>query len=460
MNKIWKKCGKIIANSNGHIVQSRACPCPYYAVIGVISRATDNECSVSSQVSVYFVQNGKIMYNGECIEINCKIGKSAEKTFNNTIYTFYTLLIEEDETKFKQKFYSECGYTENYPSIFNQNNQLTYQARNCINNYWLGYFRNNYLLNFQLNGQIRGQCWWQQAGMHEEAYTTYYYDYCYNEDDPYDDCQGTIWDGDRIASCGGNCTKHTYEEKYPDHTLSVGSESYFLDPAGYDNLYYIYVRGGGYWDGHEYHETCGDYQNALSTMSSVNSQIEAIAQNKNAYVIYPGSHWYYGSKSTGGFTETCSNSNKLCIQFSYGSGAFDNYYGDIRQVSQMYRWGRFKISRTANTPNFAQGVKFKMIIKDIKQNTGLGNESYSEETSTSTISLTFGNDWNQSLPLATDITLWTLLKNVTCSGDNISDYSIESQPIVNDWAGEYGSRWNQNVKTETIQVKLVALEYI
>jgi len=92
-------------------------------------------------------------------------------------------------------------------------------------------------------------------------------------------------------------------------------------------------------------------------MGEINAYISEFGADTSTYGIYNGSG-YYGSRGTGESTHTCTNGNNLCTTFTYTSGPFENYYGDLSNDVTMYRWAKFKVERTNLTPLEAIGVRF------------------------------------------------------------------------------------------------------
>ena len=506
---LWMKCGKLLTNGGGTLINCRTCPCGYYAVFGIKYRPIDqntlqptNTCSWSYMVIPAEVIDGRIYWTEYgptvCIEVNKNLGRCGYRKvvtdcwqdcaqwdydtwecLQTETYCYFCYEIEvymisycyDSYDDFAEAFYTPCNVSPSngsYPAIwetyYGGQKYITSTAYNCVQTYWNKAFCDKYMLNFTLRYQILGQCWWQNAGITEYQMATEYYDYCYN-DSTGSWCQNATYDSDyRIISCNDpGCTIHTEQWQYQQYPLSVGCQVYMLQASSGIQFRY-YNAGGGYWDGSQYHETCSDRAAAYAAMGPCNQHINSIASVKSNYVIYSDS--YYGSKGTGTWTTTCNNSNNLCINWSYSSGPFQNYYGSITNATIMYRWSQFKLERTSNTPSTATGVKFEMTLIHTLQNDGQGNVSSSTSSSVTNVTLNFGDSYNTSLPLALDITLWTLIKNIVCDARN--EWCVEendgckiyAQPITNDYGGQYGGRWDQNVKRDTYSISLKAIEYV
>ena len=503
---------KIVSKEN-KIISCNKCPCGnYYTILGFKFRTLNqdtmqpyNSCGWQYTVQPIQVNNGKIRWsNYGCdlqIAIDQKINSVTTHKFKENCWedcyqynyetddcmdphTYCDCVIEVqihnlvgrigNYEKFAQLFYKNSNITPDvygtYPAIWEDYYgyyYLTTAANNAIDNYWKKLFLDNHALNFTIRYQILGQLWWQNAGTIQWKMVTIYDDFCYNDQTQTWCDNQTRDENGRIIACNEpGCTVHTEMYQYQDYPMSVGCTVYMLLPTpnngSYEQAAYkmhnavASIDEGASW----FNPTCLEYRDAYAAMQPCNQHIRSIAADKSKYTMYYGGG-YYDTKGTGTWTSTCINSNNVCVSWDYSSGPFQNFYGSIENATILYHWSQFKLQRTGDTPVDAVGIKFELTLTRTQQNDGKGNISKQVTSLVQEIIVNFDEDYNTNLPTALDITLWTLIKNIECNNDDCSNdgCQIFAQPITNDYSNAYRNRWDQNVKRDSYNVHLRALEY-
>lgn len=482
----WEKCGKILTDDSGSIVNCDYSPCGYYSVFGIKFRYLNkdtmqpqNKCKWYYDVFPAEVKQGKLIWhNGHeiCLQVSQNLGKCGYKkvklgcmqdcvqwdeNWENCIkwqqYCGFVAEIEvynlsgcyDDYNKFKQYYYSKCEdiQSDSYPDIF-QNSYgyptLTWQASNCLNNYWKPYFSKNYLLNYQLIYTRHQQRWWQYIAYGFWVNKTYYYCTC-------DD--GTSYDLDNgDQDCGQTCHKESYQME--DHQSGIGGycwrQGLNSEWEKYDEL--SIVTGGYYgysdkcWsrDYPCYVEDCCDYVSSFNTTGVTGSHIMTNATIKDKY-------WNKGEEYT-----TCQNSNNVCTNFYYEAKCHDNYYWSATNARFHFGWSKVTLQKTDFTPENAIGIKFILTLTRTKKNTGKGNEA-EEITSTQQEVDLFFDEVYEELPLLNHVnTLNVISHDITCNDDcsyNESG-SIYTEPAIN-WGNHV-----QNVLSDRMDVEFYAVDYI
>lgn len=176
----WEKCGKLIADSSGKLIDCDFSPCPAYAVFAFVERSltpanpdgTVSNCSSSYAYAMPCeIKNGHIctsdMYGGggkkkiklhsEDFEGKCGYWKGCtgewqdcaewDENGENCIReeTYYDGCVQvkvyrltpcfEEFSEFKQAFFEPCGFEGDFPEIFDSWG-ITGEAYDCLYNYW------------------------------------------------------------------------------------------------------------------------------------------------------------------------------------------------------------------------------------------------------------------------------------------------------------------------------------
>lgn len=477
MKQFWTKCNKFITDGY-YLLHCKNCPCGYYAVFGIKYRDIDpitqepkSDCSWRYDVKPYEVLDNKIFwqYGNFCIQVDrvkgkCGYKKACGYSYENcqewnedyteclktTIEYSSCYEVEvynltgctESLEDFKMIFYQNCGYVDYLPEIWTYSygyKYLSWEAEDCVNNYWNREFSKLYLLNFSFVSTIKGQCWWQSVCHPIYEYKTE----CYTYDDGTQDCY-----------------------TYADHQTGEGGNCYMMGFDGNDTeTHALTVKTGGWYGTDDtncitypcYHSDCCVNIGTFASLATTTPHIQQYILNKAEYGVYKGG-WYNGSKGTGTTTLTCKNSDNLCCEFSYESHCGDNYYGSMTQATFYFRWGVFSIARTPETPEEAKGVSLELTIKETKTNTGLGNESSETKATVAYLNLPFDTVFEE-LPLATDVNLLGIVESPRCSNDcKNTEGELKISPYVMfGWAGV--TPYEQDVKSHKFDVKIKVLEY-
>lgn len=482
----WAKCGKILTDQSGAVVNCDVSPCGFYTVLGFKYRYLNqdtmqphNKCAWYYDVQPFQVKDGKIQWNYDmcnvCINISQKAGLVAKKKFKKGCYTecyewneagecidqyehcdcvmqvqIYNLAgCFDDFNKFAQFFYSKGNISPDsngkYPEIWENWYGTEYpsdSAHQAIENYWNRYFCDRYMMNYKLNYTNHEQRYWQWVAYQD--WETYTQCYCYNDEGSY-----SIGESE---SCSDGYQKQCYIME--DHPLSIGGYAYQEScNNAFTPMHQLYVKAGGYYGYSDdcynkdypcYLEDCCDYVASLNTTGETGAFIMEGSKIKQRYC------------DKGNSTHDCRNSNSMCTNWSYSASCFDNYYWDPTNARFHFGWSKVTCQRNDLTPDYAKGVKFEVTLKRTKKNTGRGNESSSTTEQKFQLSLMFDQVF-EDLPLLDNInTLKVIDHGYKCNSDcEYEEYSgITTQPAVN-WGGH-----EQNVLSDNMDVSFVAIEYI
>lgn len=479
----WAKCGKILTDGTA-IINCPSNPCGWYSVFGIRYRNLDSNTMLpSNQCSWYYdvfpaqVKDSKVVWTNAynvCITVQQKSGLVAkgkkrqgcldscvqwDQNFENCLrwqqycqfciqYQLFNLSDCFDTyDKFAQFFYDKCGVSADsngkYPDIFSTYYGTVYpteQAYNCVNNYWMKYFCDKYLLNFNLTVYNMSQ-WWILSGVHIQRQLEYH---CYCPDTGIQ-TQGRCQD----SSCN--------QSVYPGAYLSIGA---YGDQNTSEHRHgsivrskYVVAVTADELGQKETMEDCCRQNAAREKIGQINQFFVESINNKNNY--------------TQSRTDTlgCTNSNNLCKSFQYNSFPYDNYYGSMDQVRFDIQWRKLLLTKNDNTPSDAKGVKFELKLRNKKYDTG-GTEQvvFSDQTTTTYINLMFGQEYTD-LPLANYVNngmTYVSIKpceidNGYCVSDWESNIETKNQPHVTYW---YQDHYDNEVKRNYIKVDLKAIQYI
>lgn len=485
----WAKCGKILTNENGTIINCPSNPCGYYSVFGIKYRWLDSEtmqpyntCSWYYSVFAAQVKDSKIQWNdmySVCIQVSQNIGLVAKKkvkegcwmdcaqwdqNWQNCIreYQYCDFCVEievyniagcfDDYGKFAQFFYGKCGREPDsngkYPNIFQTSWGYVYmtgEAWDCIENFWNRYFCNLYMLDYKINIQQMNQYWILYSSYSEYQYETYCE--CY--------CDGYWQVTDENGNCPDGCTKQCYEiGGYPINIGAYGDQN--TAEHGHGTIVrskFVEAVSESQLGEKQYLDDCCRINAARGKIGEINSFMMEHVNKKESYTLG-------GTDST-----TCTNSNSLCKSFEYSSGPYDNFYGSMDQVKFHVQWRKILLERTSETPPEAKGIRFEMVLRNKKYDSGYSPQVvYSDETTSSIIDIMFGQEYID-LPLANHINHGMTFLGITpCKMDNgycyqdwESEIPTRNSPHVTWW---YQDSYDNNVLRHYIKVDLTAIEYI
>ena len=190
---LWAKCGKILTDDSGKIVNCPSNPCVFPAQVKD-SKIEWNYMSticitVSQNLGLVAKKKAKSNCWEECVEWdqnwqNCiEYGQYCD--FCGEIQVYNLAGCFDDYNKFAQFFYGKCGVSADgngkYPQIFEQWYGSTYptgSAYDCVQNYWKRYFCDLYMLNYKINIQCMNQYWILYSSYMEYSLETYCECFC------------------------------------------------------------------------------------------------------------------------------------------------------------------------------------------------------------------------------------------------------------------------------------------
>lgn len=474
---LWAKCGKILTNENGTIINCPSNPCGYYSVFGIKYRwlnsetmQPNNTCSWNYSVFAAQVKDSKIQWNDMysiCIQVSQNIGLVAKEKVKEGCWTecsqwdqngqnciseyqYCDFCIEmevyniagcfDDYNKFAQFFYSQCGREPDsngkYPNIFQTswgNIYMTSEAWDCIESYWNRCFYDIASINYQLTINYKQQLWWIYGYYTDGVYQTQYQ--CY--------CNGQWSIG--TQPCADGCEQYEYE--YMDHATSIGSFAYRQDRSDVKK----YISGGGFWGYSDkcwnkdypcFVQDCSDRKSARSKVGEAWDFAYSFITDKTAY------------NNNGTSKHNCINSGSLCNDFSYKSLAYDNFYGDTDSVRYKFQWATLNLSKNDNTPQWAKGIKFKVQLTRYKRNQGYDRSAEQKIKSQEEIVVYFDQEYTD-LPFTSYLTPASYIKSQDCDTE---DWTIQIQPYpIYGWAGNYYPHDN---KTDQYNYRFIAVEYV
>lgn len=480
----WAKCGKILTDSNDYPLNCPSSPCGYYSVFGIKYRYVNcdtmqatNQCSWYYDVFPAQVKDSKIEWNYMstiCITVSQNLGLVAKKKaksncweeciewdqnwqncikygqhcdFCGEIQVYNLAGCFDDYNKFAQFFYDKCGVSADgngkYPQIFEQYYGSTYpteSAYDCVQNYWKKYFCDRYMLNYKINVCSMNQYWiLHSAWLQQQAE---YSCYC----------------PDTGVQTQGRCTDSSCQQFIisisPVSIGAYGDQN--TEEYGHGTIvrskYQVAVTAGQLGQKESLNDCCR-INDARGAIGAINAFMMENVNKKQSYTL--------GSADS----TTCTNSNSLCKSFEYSSGPYDNVYGSMDQVKFHVQWRKILLERTSETPEEAKGIKFKMVLRNKKYNSGYSSQIvYSDETISSTIEIMFGQEYID-LPLANHINHGMSYISIRpckiedgyCYQDLQSEIPTRNQPHVLFWYTDY---YDNNVLRHYIKVDLTAIEYI
>lgn len=454
----WAKCGKILTDSNDYPLNCPSSPCGYYSVFGIKYRYLNEQtlepsdpCRWQYDVFPAQVKDSKLQWNdvyNVCIQVSQNKGLVARKTlmegcwkectsqsetgqclqqklycdFCVQAYVYNLAGCFDDYQDFAEEFYSKCGVlpdqSGNYPDIFEVYYGSVYptsDANSCIQAYWEKYFCDLYMLNFSLQVQNLNQFWILWGVYHGWDSSTWQY-----------------------TSVGAYGDQNTEEH---GHGTVVRS------------LYEVAVTAGELGEKQSLQDCCR-IKAARGKIGAINSFFVEHINTKDSYTL----------SSTDSMT--CTNSKNLCKSFQYKSFPYDNYYGSVDQVKFNIQWRKLLLTKTVDTPAYAKGVRFQMVINEKKYNTGYSSQIvYSDNTMTTEINLMFDQLYD-NLPLANFVNHGMNYLSITpckiengyCNQDWESETPTKNQPHVLFW--DYDPRYDNDVFRHDFKINLMALEYI
>lgn len=462
------KCGKILSNGT-QIINCSDCPCGYFGLFGIKYRyyqfswetyKYQPQCKWNYYLTIAEIKDGTITLTNYtryeiCLAISRNLGKVGQiikmwdcTTKEDCVEWDYDNLVEMPCLRYQKywqcqqviefQVYNLLGCFDGVAELYQQMGCTEENVGSVIENTWNPYFQKKYMLSFTWNYSVLGVCVWQNL---YEAFWDYK-QYCNEE-------TGQCW-------------------QLEDHQYACGGASYALiapNDAKSDSV--SVVTGGSYgidkdWCGGQteypcYKETCSDTVSVTSALGDTGANVMNILANRSKYGVYSSSAGYYNEKDTYAKTLQCKGSNNTCVRMNWSSGCHDNYYYSTTTATFIFRTAEFSVSRTADTPTDAIGVKVLLKRENNKWNHGKGNKSDNIATFYQEVYMIFDEVYKFSLH--TNINTISAVETPQCSEDGVLSGSWQIQPYcMYGGALENGDDQSQ-LLGETDKVYIEALQY-
>lgn len=428
------KCGKILSNGT-QIINCSDCPCGYFGLFGIKYRQYQfnwetykyqPQCKWNYYLTIAEIKDNTItLTKGTRHEICLAISRNLGKVGNIT--KMWDCTAQEDCAEWDwdnmdpqtletpclryQKYwqcqqviqfqvYNLLGCFDGVAELYQQMGCTAENVGSVIENTWNSYFQKKYLLSFTWNYSVLGVVAWQYL-----YYSFYVYvQQCYETED------------------GWQCYQ------FEDHKYACGGTSFaLLAPNDAESDRVSVETGGSYgydkdWCGTDeypcYKETCSERVGVVSALGTTGANVMNILADRSKYGVFSKSAVYYNEKGTYAKTLQCKGSNNTCIQMNWTSSCHDNYYWSTTQATWIFRTAEFSVSRTADTPTDAIGVKVLLKRENNKWNSGKGNKSDNVSTFYQEVYMIF--DEVYKFPLHTNINTASAVETPKCSEDGKS----------------------------------------
>lgn len=450
----WRKYGKIITDGTSFI-RCDVCPCDSYAVFGIKYKNLDcstmqptdaDKCRWHHDIVVTEVKNNTFFWRDCQLKVSSQKGLCLQQkgNWNQNCYQVkvYNLTgCYSDYNTFAEIFYTKCDVEVDaegfYPQIFDENGDVTDAALGCVDE-WLVYFQQMYALNYVINYNSYWQRWWWDCLVYFSEQLTDYW--CSETQDCYDESYIE-------RNQDGSCPQGTKQcsESYVGQDIGIGAKCYEQSEAtaGYSEMTYQYT------DDTDWNEFCCIEQSGISAIPAMNETVKKAVADTSIYYLNRTNN------------KSCSNDNNLCVSFEYRSGCVDNWYGSRTEAKSHFFLYKLSLARNENTPEDAVGVRFLVKKKHIKENVGLGHESYSEQTTNQIYDLYFDGE-EKITDLATDVTYFGVIHAPQCNdscgyADDGGEWQIQPY-VMFGWAGY--QEWQQNNLYDEFQYELIADRYL